>query len=119
MGVPSFFAYIFKKYQKCCSDALEGCEETGDPSTVDPTQVRGQNGSNPPFFFQPNPNGMEFDNLYVDANGILHNCSHPGSRLFPPASENEMFAEMFLYLSEKIPMLRMSHFLPAATACLI
>ncbi|KAJ4458516.1 putative 5'-3' exoribonuclease 2 [Paratrimastix pyriformis] len=92
MGVPSFFAYIFKKYQKCCTDAFEGCEETGDPSTVNPSD--------------PNPNGMEFDNLYVDANGILHNCSHPGSKLFPPATEEEMFAEMFLYFDRLFNFVR-------------
>lgn len=58
MGVPSFYRRLTKKYPSIVVNAKEENGEYVDSSL-------------------PNPNGMEFDNLYLDMNGIIHPCFHP------------------------------------------
>ncbi|KAA6375348.1 MAG: putative 5'-3' exoribonuclease 1 [Streblomastix strix] len=80
MGVPSLFAYFFKRYHKCIRVAVH-------PSVDNKT-----------------PNGV-YDCLYIDLNGILHACSHPSSKLIGYQTEEEVFSSVFefiVYLTDLI-----------------
>ena len=58
MGVPAFYRWLVKKYPKVVVDAIDEAKDED-------------------HHHHPNPNGIEFDNLYLDMNGIIHPCFHP------------------------------------------
>ena len=93
MGVPALFRWLSQKYPKIISAVIE----------EQPTDVDGQEV--PINTSLPNPNGEEFDNLYLDMNGIVHPCSHPEDRP-PPATEAEMMKAIFTYTDRVTSMVR-------------
>lgn len=93
MGIPAAFRWLSTKYPKILSPVVED-----QPQDVDGVKI-------PVDATQPNPNGEEFDNLYLDMNGIVHPCSHPEDRP-PPANEEEMMLAIFQYTERVFNMVR-------------
>lgn len=98
MGVPALFRWLSKKYPKIISPVTE----------EQPLEIENNDGTKskiPVDARKPNPNGEEFDNLYLDMNGIVHPCSHPEDRP-PPANEEEMMIAIFEYTDRVVKMVR-------------
>jgi 5'-3' exoribonuclease 2 len=71
MGVPSFYRWLKNKYRAVVVKASEDEGECINTSL-------------------PNPNGIEFDNLYLDMNAIIHFC-------FQPADQVRSFLAFFYF----------------------
>ncbi|XP_030745155.1 5'-3' exoribonuclease 2 homolog [Sitophilus oryzae] len=82
MGVPAFFRWLSRKYPSVIVPCVE-------QKSVDVNGTRIPTNS-----AEPNPNGVEFDNLYLDMNGIIHPCTHPEDRP-APKNEDEMMVAIF------------------------
>ncbi len=106
MGVPALFRWLSQKYPKIISQVIEEKPEVVDGQEV-PVNMAG-----------PNPNGEEFDNLYLDMNGIVHPCSHPEDRP-PPATEEEMMLAIFKYTDRVVNMVRPRKLLMIAVGMLM
>ncbi|KAG6849663.1 hypothetical protein H0H93_006505 [Arthromyces matolae] len=71
-------------------------------------KVTDENGDSVPIpinMAEPNPNGVEFDNLYLDMNGIVHPCTHPEGKP-APETEEDMMVEVFNYTERVVNMIR-------------
>ncbi|CAG2166163.1 unnamed protein product [Oppiella nova] len=76
MGVPAFFRWLSKKYPSIVVECDDG--------------VKGK---------------ADFDNLYLDMNGIIHPCSHPEYKA-APETEEEMFVAIFEYIERIMSIVR-------------
>jgi 5'-3' exonuclease len=86
MGVPAFFRWLVSKYPKVVADVLEE-RETVVEGTVIPLDLSA-----------PNPNDIEYDNLYVDMNGLIHPCSHPEERDAPSTGQFLNVEIIFIFI---------------------
>lgn len=93
MGVPAFFRWLSKTYGNIVVHCVEEKPKEIDGKTI------------PVDTTQPNPNDVEFDNLYLDMNGIIHPCCHPEDRP-APQSEDEMMEAIFEYIDRLFRIVR-------------
>lgn len=87
MGVPSFYKWLIQKYPNVVVRALE---ERGD--YIDTSSA--------------NPNGIEFDCLYLDMNGIIHPCFHPDDNSSPPMTFEDVFDSIYDYIDRLFSIVR-------------
>lgn len=94
MGVPAFFRWLSLKYPRILHDCVERVR--WDTKTRKPLPIDA---------IGPNPNGVEYDNLYLDMNGIIHPCTHPEDKP-APTTEVAMFEDVCAYVDRLVAIVR-------------
>ncbi|GBE60829.1 hypothetical protein BOVATA_023220 [Babesia ovata] len=100
MGVPGFFKWLAQRYPLICETYRGSAAEKDDAfkllrSFEADDSDRAQNV----------PEG--FDNLYIDVNGIIHNCSHSVEELCQGIRcEEDIFVLIFQYINSLVKIVR-------------
>ena len=99
MGVPAFFRWLSRKYPsvivECLEDRVRNLHYLMKTLMMIFFQAQEVDGVRAPVdSSKENPNGVEFDNLYLDMNGIIHPCTHPEDKP-APRNEDEMMVAIF------------------------
>ena len=93
MGVPALFRWLSAKYPKIIGPVIE--DQLGEDGKINLSGL--------------NPNGIEFDNLYLDMNGVIHQCSHSSDeKLITSRDESEIFLAIFAYVQALFDKIRPS-----------